>query len=290
MAEIYGLDVSHHNGLINWVKVARAGRTFALFKCQYESASHRKDETFDYNYQEAGRCGLARGVYIYLAKEAIDNPKKDAESLLKNLGGRKLELGIWLDLEDKVIGALGKERIKNISKIYIDIFKKAGYKVGIYCNLDWYKRLIHDELKNNYKLWIARYPKGDNGSYNPATALKPEDKNIVMRQYSSKGKIDGIKGNVDLNVMYDNTFIEGAKPQKSTNPFILKADLLKIGSRGDSVKWLQFELNRHGASLVIDGVFGNATKNALVKFQNSHKLVPDGIFGIKTKKAIFDLL
>lgn len=288
MGEMYGIDVSHHNGLINWSKVKSSGKDFAIFKCQYESKSHRKDETFDFNYAESGKHGLKRGVYIYIAAASIDNPEYDAQCLIKNLGVKNLELGIWLDLEDKSLADKGKDYICRLSKIYLEIFKKAGYFCGIYCNLDWYKRLIHDDLKKSCKIWLARYPKNDTGVYNPASSLKPTDKNIVMWQYSSKGKIAGIRGNVDLDVMLDSSF-NSKKSKKSDNPFELKSNLLKFGFKGESVKWLQYELNRHGANLNIDGIFGNATKNALISFQKNTGLMPDGIFGIKTKNKFYEL-
>ena len=67
MGEVFGIDVSHHNGRIDWESVARDDKKFAILKCQYEAQSHRIDEYFEYNYAEAGKYGLARGVYIYIA-------------------------------------------------------------------------------------------------------------------------------------------------------------------------------------------------------------------------------
>ncbi len=202
MSEIFGIDVSHHNGKINWQQVAKS-KKFAILKCQYEAQSHRIDECFEYNYAEAGKYGMARGVYIYIARSSMANPKADAESLLNHLKGRKLEYGIWLDLEDKTVDVKGKAYIRNLVFEYIDIFKKAGYFVGIYCNLDWYNRLIHNDLKTSFDFWIARYPKSDKGVYNPLSSIKPSANIAVAWQYSSKGNVVGVKGNCDLNVDYD---------------------------------------------------------------------------------------
>lgn len=202
MAEVFGIDVSHHNGQIAWGQVAKANKKFAVMKAQYEAQSHRIDETFEYNYKEAGRYGLSRGVYIYIARHSVSDPVADATALLSKLGGRDLEYGIWLDLEDKNIEYLGREGIERIAYIYSNIFRAAGYYVGIYCNLDWYQRLISYNLKNKFDIWIARYPKSDNGTYNASSSLKPKS-TAVAWQYSSKGKVPGIKGNVDLNVDFD---------------------------------------------------------------------------------------
>ena len=91
MGELLGIDVSHYQGKIDWRKVAKDGKKFAILKCQYEALPHRKDETFDYNYEQAGANGLARGVYIFIASASMADPQNDAKCLLNNLAGRKLE-------------------------------------------------------------------------------------------------------------------------------------------------------------------------------------------------------
>ena len=216
MSELLGIDVSHHNGVIDWAKVAKAGMKFVIMKCQYEAQSHRIDETFEYNYEQAGLNGLARGVYIYIARSSMSDMEGDAMALLGHLKGRKLEYGIWLDLEDKTVEVKGKNYIRGLAETYIRIFRNAGYYVGIYCNRAWYFNLIHDDLKSNYDFWIARYPKNDTGIYNPDSSLKPSVKMAVAWQYSSKGHVNGIRTNVDMNVDYDGV-INLTKPDRKTN-------------------------------------------------------------------------
>lgn len=213
MSEVLGIDVSHYQGGIDWAKVAASGRSFAIMKAMYEAQSHRKDETFEYNYKSAGDFGVDRGVYIFIASASIADPVADAKALLKHLDGRPLEYGIWLDLESSVLRAKGKEFIRNLCYIYAYHFTKAGYFCGIYCNKDWYENVIHDDLKDDFDFWIARYPAADNGTYNPASSLKPCFG--VAWQYSSKGHVPGINGNVDLNVDFDGiTFLEPHKSYK----------------------------------------------------------------------------
>lgn len=67
-----------------------------------------------------------------------------------------------------------------------------------------------------------------------------------------------------------------------TNPYSLTSSIIKMGSSGESVKWVQFELNASGANLVEDGIFGNKTKLAVLEFQRNHGLSQDGIVGPKT--------
>lgn len=216
MGELLGIDVSHYQGKIDWNKVARSGKKFAILKCQYEAMSHRMDETFEYNYAESGKAGLARGVYIFIASASMADPQGDAKSLLKHLNGRPLEYGIWLDLEAKVVRAKGKAYIRGLVNIYTEIFRAAGYYVGIYCNRDWYMNCIHDDLKANFDFWIARYPRNDRGEYNPNSSLKPNPKMAVAWQYSSKGTVSGISGAVDLDVDYDGV-VNLTRPERKTN-------------------------------------------------------------------------
>lgn len=282
--ELQGIDVSHYQGKIDWKKVAASGIKFAIMKCQYEAQSHRMDETFEYNYSEAGKVDIARGVYIYIAKASIANPELDAQSLLKHLNGRKLEYGIWLDLEDKSLDVMGKAYIKDLAYKYADIFMKAGYYVGIYCNRDWYIRLIHDDLKQSFDFWIARYPKNDRGIYNEHSALKPPTNAAVAWQYSSKGHVPGIIGKVDLDVDYDG--IINLVAENVRNPYTLSLNELREGNKGESVKWLQWALNRFSANLVVDGIFGPKTKLAVLLYQKDHSLPLTGVADSKTLEAL----
>ena len=241
MSEVFGIDVSHHNGSIDWELVAQNNKKFAILKCQYEAQSHRKDEYFEANYEGAGKNGMARGVYIYIARASIADPVADANSLLKHLAGRPLEYGIWLDLEDKSLEAMGKGYIRNLAYQYADIFMKAGYYVGIYCNRDWYVRLIHDDLKQDFDFWIARYPKNDTGKYNSTSSLKPNASIAVAWQYSSKGNVSGIKTRTDLNVDYDGvvSLIASTPNKKSITEIALEVIDGKWGVKQDRKKRLQ---------------------------------------------------
>lgn len=277
MSEVLGIDVSHHQGRIDWNKVKNEGKRFAIMKCQYEAQSHRKDETFDYNYAEAGKHGLSRGVYIYIASASIADPQHDAESLLKNLNGRQLEYGIWLDLEDRTLEAKGKAFIRDLAYIYADIFMRAGYFVGIYCNRDWYIRLIHDDLKRDFDFWIARFPRNDTGIYNKDSSLKPSPSIAVAWQYSSKGRVDGISTVVDLDVDYDGNIKLTAKGNiKPSYPVPTRT--LKRGMKGEDVKWLQQKLLDKGYLVGnIDGSYGPKTEQCVKSFQMD--VFVDGVAG-----------
>lgn len=233
MAEVLGIDVSHHNGKIDWGKVAASGRKFAIMKCQYEAKSHRIDETFEYNYAEAGKYGLSRGVYVFIATDSIADPVLDARSLLSKLNGRTLEYGIWLDLESAALRKIGRGAITKLVYIYANIFRAAGYYVGIYCNYDWYYHVLdRAKLVQDFDFWIARYPKADSGNYNPNSSLSSRSYSVAW-QYSSKGKVPGINTNCDLNVDFDGV-----------------VNLLAAGETKKSIRQIALE--------VIDGKWGTA--------------------------------
>lgn len=218
MSEVLGIDVSHYQGKIDWKQVAASGRKFAIMKCMYEAQSHRKDETFEENYRQAGIYGVSRGVYIFIASASINDPQGDINALLRHLADRPLEYGIWLDFESNVLRQQGKEKIRDLAYMYANAFRAAGYYVGIYCNKDWYDNVIHQDLKKDFEFWIARYPRSDSGNYNPKSSLKPTYTKAVAWQYSSKGSVPGINGNVDLDVDYDGIVNLIAKtPYKKTN-------------------------------------------------------------------------
>lgn len=203
MKEVFGIDVSHHNGKIDWKEVSKNNIKFAIMKAQYEANSHNIDEFFEYNYEEAGKYGIARGVYVYIARASAADPVKDAMALLDKLKARPLEYGIWLDLEDKSIEHLSKDALTKLIYTYASLFRSAGYYVGIYCNRDWYTRVLDSyTLSTDFDFWIARYPKDDKGVYNEYSSLKPS-KYAVAWQYSSRGHVPGVKTRCDLNVDFD---------------------------------------------------------------------------------------
>ena len=205
----YGIDVSHHQGSIDWAKVAKYGITsagylpvnFAVLKCIYEAQSHRKDDFFDVNYDGCINNAINVGVYVYHASKSLADPEAEAKALIKALNGRKLHIGIWHDLEDSSLKKAGNAAINALLKIEDDIFKASGYNdIGIYCNKSWHDSVLDTKyLKANYKYWwIARYLKNDTGII-PSSNLSPI-KYANAWQFSSKGRVEGISGNVDLDI------------------------------------------------------------------------------------------
>lgn len=192
--ELKGIDVSSYQGNPDWAKVSNSGTKFAILRIHQKSGT---DASFEHNYKGCKSNGILVGGYKYsyalTPAQAID----EAEDVLSVLCGRGLDFPVFYDLEWSQQRSLGKQAIENIAVAFLTRIKKAGYKVGIYCNLDWYNNVLSDALKQ-YDCWIARYPADDNGTVQ--TRLKPSVG--VGWQYSSKGKVPGISGNVDMDVFY----------------------------------------------------------------------------------------
>lgn len=230
---LFGVDVSHYQQAINWEKVKkRQHGDFAILKMMYEK-SRRKDEFFEINYSGCKKNDIPIGIYLFIASESIKNPEEDVKKTLEYLQGRKLDLGIWLDLESDALRKAGKKKIKELSYFYRKELEKANYKVNIYCNLDWYNNLIAPELKRDFLFWIARYKKNDDGIFSRNSKLSPESFAIAW-QYSSKGRINGINGNVDLDVFFNSSILQ----KKTVHEIALEVIAGKFGNGKERIQKL----------------------------------------------------
>lgn len=275
-----GIDVSHHQGQIDWAKVkAEAGIGFVIIKAMFENG-HTVESAFERNY--AGAQGLLRGVYLYAIARTVEGAREEARDLVKILGGRPLEYGVWLDLEDGKLGKVGKAQLTQQIDAQAEIIRAAGYRVGIYSNKNWYNNILDGAaLARRYPFWIARYPFADNGTIKDNLAPRGW---AEVWQYSSKGKVPGIKGNCDLDIEMKD--LEQGVPAANGNPYQEPTRNIRLGGFGNDVRWLQYELNWRGFSLVIDGIFGVNTDRQLRAFQDQAHLICDGICGPKTRKAL----
>ena len=192
--ELKGIDVSSWQGKPDWAKVSNSGIKFAILRIHQKSGT---DASFEHNYKGCKSNGILIGGYKYSYALTSAQAIEEAENVISVLGGRGLDFPVFYDLEWAQQRSLGKQAIENIAVAFLTRIKKAGYKVGIYCNLDWYNNVLTDALKQ-YDCWIARYPASDNGSVQER--LRPNAG--VGWQYSSKGKVPGISGNVDMDVFY----------------------------------------------------------------------------------------
>ena len=195
-----GIDVSEHQGNINWNSV-KSQINFAILRLGWigNKNNHTLDEQFERNYSECKRLGIPVGVYLYNYCNCEDTARAGANWALQHLQGKSLELPVYIDMEDSSITGLGKDKLTNICIAFNTIIEQAGFWAGVYANLNWYNNYLNkDTIKSKYTTWIAHYTSGDNkyaGEYD-------------IWQNSSSGKINGISGNVDTNYMYRDLMSE----------------------------------------------------------------------------------
>lgn len=199
-----GIDVSKHQGNIDWAKVKADEIDFAIIRAGYGMYPHQKDPCFQKNVADAKAVNLPVGAYWYSYAVNTEEAVKEAEICLQILEPYKsqITLPVFFDQEyEPRIKALTKKLRTEICLAFMDIIKLKGYRTGLYCSYDWYKNWVDRSKLTQYPVWIAQY----------GTKCQYTEKNLVMWQYTSAGRVSGISGNVDLDTGYDGLFPTVAK-------------------------------------------------------------------------------
>ena len=191
-----GIDVSEHQGRIDWNAVKASGIDFAILRVGFGAPSWggRVDYQFNRNISECERLGIPYGVYIY--SYAFDNQQAadEASMVINCLSGHNPRLPVYYDLEDNSIIANGRQTgIASRAQVFCNRISAAGYEPGIYANLNWFNNILTDSVfkSSSWDHWIAQY-----NSQCDYTG------NYSFWQYKSNGKVPGINGNVDMNYAY----------------------------------------------------------------------------------------
>ena len=192
MSEIKGIDVSHHQGDIDFAKVKAAGIRFAMLRAGYgwEKPDIQTDRKFHQNYRMAVKEGLPCGAYHYSYATNTREAQLEADFFLQVIKGCQFAYPVAFDLEDKSQRNLGRDTLTDIAIAFCKKLEKSGYYTCIYTNLDWIKNRLDMERLKPFDLWFARYN------------ATPDYGGIGMWQYSSTGRVDGILTPVDMNIAY----------------------------------------------------------------------------------------
>lgn len=190
---VHGIDISENQGIVNFSMLKGQGVQFVVLRST--TKNYQPDVKFESYLKGCKTYKIDYSCYKYSYARTVEDAIKEADSVIKLLGNDKMT--IWYDVENvNQINAIKKSGLTDICNAFLTRCRDAGYDVGIYCNLNWYKNYISDELKKKYKFWIARYGK-NNGQLD--NKYKPS--NAYAWQYTSVGRIDGITGDVDLDVI-----------------------------------------------------------------------------------------
>ena len=246
--EIKGIDVSAYQGKIDWGTVADYGMGFAILRITEKG--NKTDSTFEQNYNGCTQHGIPVGVYKYSYAKSTAQAEQEAESVLKVLNKRRLNFPVFYDLEWSEQRKLGSAAVEKIALAFLNKIQAAGYKVGIYCNVDWYQNVLTAALKK-YDCWIARYPANDNGTLQER--LRPGVG--VGWQYSSEATIPGIGTKVDRNVFYKDY-----KTEEGTGMTAAEAINTVIGIAEEEIGYLEKRSNSHLDSKTANAGSGNYTK------------------------------
>jgi GH25 family lysozyme M1 (1,4-beta-N-acetylmuramidase) len=258
-------DISEHQGTIDFKKV-KDEVEFVVIRAQYGSTKEdRKHKEYVAGCKENG---VKFGMYAYCRFVSVQDAIVEANDFLKRAD--KDAQFLVADVEE--VTTKNAKDLVPATQAFIDTLKKAGIKkVGLYTGHSFYNENNMKNVKADF-LWIPRY-----GENKPKMACD-------IWQYTDQGKLNGIKGNVDLNYLNGSKAVDFFTG-KTILP--LPYGVIKKGHKGDGVKQLQRALEKAGFELgAIDGVYGEATYKALVAFQKKYKLSIDGIYGNVTRNAL----
>ncbi|WP_367925042.1 SpoIID/LytB domain-containing protein, partial [uncultured Ruthenibacterium sp.] len=218
---VYGIDVSKHQGEIDWNKVAASGVSFAIIRavgCYENSRTSYIDPYFETNVRNAKAAGLNVGVYIYSLAKSTDEMVaqvnfflNSAEMKRLNASGIKFDYPVYIDYENTLVceGTTYAERT-NIVRTGMVVLDQNGYYPGFYTYHSFMSQFDVKGLVNEgYDFWYARYPMVPNPDVNPSTTYNLGFE-VGMWQYCSDGNtnpdmkpyVDGIRTAVDLNRVY----------------------------------------------------------------------------------------
>ena len=194
-----GIDISEHQGNIDWEKVKNEV-DFVIIRCGYGVDDVTQDDRyFLQNIEACKRLGIPYGIYIYSYAVNTDKAISEAQHvrrLLTQAGDYTTpEFGIWFDMEGdsyKEQYNVSNETYRAIAHTFVSEMNKYGYdNIGIYANLNWWTTILNDTSLDKYPKWVAQY-----------NSQCDYEKDYIMWQYTSKGAVNGISGNVDMNYYY----------------------------------------------------------------------------------------
>ena len=193
---VMGIDISKHNGNIDWNAVKNSGVQYVILRCGYRGSASGvlvEDQKFKSNIQGATAAGLKVGIYFF--SQAVNEVEavEEASMTLSLIKKYRITYPVYIDVESANGRADGISKAARTSVInaFCQTIRNSGYTPGLYANKNWLTEKINTGALGGCKIWLAQYVAA------PTYAGRYE-----MWQYSSRGSIAGIKGNVDLNVSY----------------------------------------------------------------------------------------
>lgn len=186
-----GIDVSYSQGKIDWNKVKSSGKIeFAIIRAGYGKELNQIDNQFERNYSECKRLGIPIGVYWYSYATTVTEAEQEAKVCLQIIKGKQFEFPVAFDIEESRCFP----KANDLCDAFCSVLEKAGYYTAIYTFKSALQQYFSDYIKSRYDIFLSHVDvqKSDySGDYG-------------LWQYSWKGNISGISGDVDLDYAYKN--------------------------------------------------------------------------------------
>jgi fibronectin type 3 domain-containing protein/GH25 family lysozyme M1 (1,4-beta-N-acetylmuramidase) len=235
-----GIDVSRWQGTIDW-DLVRPQISFALLRCT--RGDSYLDPTFAENASACERLGIPYGVYVYSYATSVADAEQEAEFLLSQLEGYHLTLPIYYDLEDNsILKSCNNQQILQIAQTFCDVVEEAGYRAGIYANLNWWTNYLPSSEYDQWDRWVAQY----NNTGCTYTG------NFSFWQQSCAGKITGIAEAVDIDYAVTPLFGNGVTPTVQNSGVTSDETVSGIVSCGTLLESIKLELMLGDGSILAE--------------------------------------
>ncbi len=232
-----GIDVSKHQGKIDWEKVRSDGITFAILRAGYGKFASQKDSLFETNDVACRRLKLPTGAYWYSYAVSESDAKAEAQACLQVLQGRSYDLAVWYDVEDAIQWKLDAKTVTAMAEIFCQTLQNAGYTVGIYSYKSFLENRLSEEIRRRYPVWVAH------------TGVTQTDYAMPYQlwQFSHTGRVQGISGDVDLNYLYETASLPTLEPVEVQKP---NTDDVYVVQKGDTLTEIAGKLGTTVQALV----------------------------------------
>lgn len=274
--KVTAIDVSYCQTGVDYNKVKNSGIDAVIIRAGFGKESYQKDSEFETHYKNAKKAGLAIGVYWYSYAYSVAEAKQEAKVCLACIKGKTLELPVYYDLEESGQTRLGMSALTNIAIAFCDAIKSGGYRAGVYSNLNWLNNYLdYEKLRNKYSIWLAQW------SSSPS-------KSCDIWQNADNGRISGISGNVDTDVIMNKNIIKSKSE--------VKEEMIKKGLTNNAILAYKKQLlSLYNAGIIKTKVdssagFGNGTEKAVKEVQTLAKIKVDGEVGVNTINATAKLM
>lgn len=294
-----GIDVSYHNGTLDWSTIKAAGVDFAILRAAYRGYGTEgtlvRDAKFAEYMQGAMSQGIPVGAYIYSQAITTAEAVQEANYILNIVRGYSLDLPIVFDYEFAGVktgrldsawssGKLNKSKMTDIALAFCDTIKNAGYDAMVYANKTFLsKNLDHEVIENaGYDVWLAHYTTNTNytGDYK-------------IWQYTSSGKIPGIEGKrFDCNFMYSGTISMSLKISNIPNQIYQGYDVspsVTVTNGGtvltEGTDYTVSYQNNSGIGTATVNVFGAGIYDGYINLTKTFNIVPDTVKNMQISKA-----